>query len=183
MVVFAIGNYLLPFGRQEVHLWADLFWTLGALLAALRCFLLARTLEGPVRTAWLLFGLGCGAWFAGMLVWDYQELWLGEFTPFPGLSDLGYYLFAILFGAGLVFISGERMHTPLTLLGISQFGIFLTCIVLAHLVIFAPVLLAGEFSLLYVVSALAYPVLYMTLLAYSVVMLWRQDRGAPARLG
>lgn len=182
VVIFAVGNYLVPFSPKAVHVWADLFWTLGALIAALRCLVLARTLQGPVRTAWRLFGLGCGAWFAGMLVWDYQELWLGEFTPFPGLSDLGYYLFAILFGAGLVFIAGQRMHAPLTLLEICQFGIFLSCIVLAHLVIFAPVLLAGEFSSQYVVSALAYPVLYMTLLAYGVAMLWRMDRSAQGTL-
>ena len=180
--VFAIGAYFVPFSPRAVHVWADLFWTAGSLLAALRCFMLARTLAGPVRTAWRLFGLACGAWFAGMLVWDYQELWLGEYTPFPGLSDLGYYLFAILFGAGLVFVSGRRLYTPVTLLEISQFGIFLSCILLGHLVIFAPVLLAGEFTLLYLISALGYPVLYMTLLAYSVVLLWRQERGAPSTL-
>ena len=130
------------------------------------------------RAADRLFGLGCGAWFLGMLLWDYQELWLGEFTPFPSLSDLAFYVFLILFGTGLIFIRSERLRTPLTLLELSQFGIFLTCIVVAHLVIFAPMLHTSEHSTFYLVSALSYPVLSMALLAYSVAMLWLHGRGS-----
>ena len=181
LVIFAIGNYVLPFGKLEIHWWADLFWTAGALLTALKCFAVARSLQGSGRKAWRLFGLGCFAWFLGMLVWDVQELLLGELTPFPSLSDVGYYLFAILCGLGFLYYRSERLRTPLTLLEISQFGIFLTCIILVHLVIFATSLREIKESSLYVVSALAYPVLYMGVLIYCVATLWSGVRSTARR--
>ncbi len=175
---FAIGNYVLPFSRFEVHWWADLFWSVGALLAALKCFAAVRGLQGAVRNAWRLFGLGCFAWFIGMLFWDVQELLMDVLTPFPSLSDVGYFLFPILFGLGFLYYRSERLRSSLTLLEFSQFGIFLTCIVLVHLVIFATALREINESSFYVASALAYPVLYMGVLIYCVATLWLGVRSA-----
>lgn len=172
LAVFAIGNYLLPFGRSEIHWWADLFWTAGALLTALQCLSVTRTLQGVMRQTWRLFGLGCLFWFLGMVVWDVQELLLHEFTPFPSLSDVGYYLFALFIGLGFFYSRSEKHVAPLTLLELSQFGIFLTCIVLSHLVIFAAPLNKQDVSPLYATSALAYPVLSMSVLIYCVATLW-----------
>jgi diguanylate cyclase (GGDEF)-like protein/PAS domain S-box-containing protein len=172
LVIFAIGNYVLPFGKLQIHWWADLFWTTGSLLTALKCFAASRGLQGAGRNAWRLFGLGCFAWFLGMLAWDVQELLLGELTPFPSLSDVGYYLFGILCGLGFLYYRSERLHATLTLLEFSQFGIFLSCIILIHLVIFATAISQTTESSLYVISALAYPVLYMGVLIYCVATLW-----------
>lgn len=179
VAIFTAGNLLLPAGSQEIRWWSDLFWTAASLLATVKCFNLAAALKGSAQTAWRLFGLACSAWFVGMLIWDYQELWLNELTPFPSLSDLAFYLFLVLFGAGLVHIRSERLRTPLTLLELSQFGIFISCIVLAHLVIFAPLLQTSEHSTFYLISALSYPILSMALLAYGVAMFWLQGRDGP----
>lgn len=172
LVVFAIGNYLLPFGRSEIHWWADLFWTAGALFTALKCHSVTRALQGTMKQVWRLFGLGCLFWFLGMVVWDVQELLLHEFTPFPSLSDVGYYLFALFIGLGFFYSRSDKHVVPLTLLEFSQFGIFLTCIVLSHLVIFAAPINKVDVSALYAASALAYPVLYMSVLIYCVATLW-----------
>ncbi|MBI5039941.1 MAG: PAS domain S-box protein, partial [Gammaproteobacteria bacterium] len=179
--VFMLGNSLLPRTPDIIHGWADLFWTAGALFTALRCFVTARRQTGNEARAWRLFGLACMTWFGGMLVWDYQELVLGRYTPFPSWPDLGYYLFAVLFGAGLVQYRGGGPRVPVTLLELSQFGIFLCCIALVHLVIFATPLQARESTPLLVASALAYPVLYMALLIHGVATLWLRLRGPTRR--
>jgi diguanylate cyclase (GGDEF)-like protein/PAS domain S-box-containing protein len=179
VALFAAGNLLLPAGSQEIRWWSNLLWTAGSLLTSIKCFTTARELGGSAQTAWRLFGLACGTWLVGTLIWSYQELWLHELTPFPALSDAFYYLFLILFGAGLVFIRDERLRTPLTLLELSQFGIFISCIVLAHLVIFAPLLEESEHTPFYLICALTYPILSMALLAYSVAMLWLRGHEGP----
>lgn len=179
VAIFATGNLLFAAGSQEIRWWSDLFWTAASLLTAIKCFRLSGILQGSAQTAWRLFAAACGSWFVGMLIWGFQELWLNELTPFPSLSDLAFYLFLILCGAGLVHIRGERLRAPLTLLELSQFGIFLSCIVLAHLVIFAPLLQTSGHPTFYLVSALSYPILSMALLAYGVAMFWLQGRDGP----
>lgn len=183
ITVFTIGTYIWPFSDSGLQVWTNLLWIAASLFAGLRCLILARRLNGAARRAWALFGLGCLAWFGGMLIWTWQELWMGQTTPFPGISDIGFHTLALFFGAGLILLSSDRLRAPVTLLEISQFGIFLSCIVLAHLVIFAPVLIGGEFSQLYVFIALGYPVSYMTLLAYSVALIMRRQHLASGTFG
>ncbi len=174
--VFMLGKHLFLLDQHAIHWWSDMFWTAAAGITALRCFKTARRQTGAEAQAWRLFGLGCLAWFGGMLAWDYQELVLGVYTPFPALSDLGYYLFAVLFGIGFVHYHGSGPRPP-SLLELSQFGIFICCIVLSHLVIFAVPLQTQETTTLYLAGALAYPALYMALLIHSVTTLWLRVRG------
>ncbi len=176
--VFMLGKHLFPLDEHALHWWADMFWTAAAGFTALRCFKTARRQIGSEAQAWRLFGLGCLAWFGGMLAWDYQELVLGIYTPFPSLSDLGYYLFAVLFGMGFVhYYHGSGPRARLSLLELSQFGIFICCIVLSHLAIFAVPLQTQETTTLYLAGVLAYPALYMALLIHSVTTLWLRVRG------
>jgi diguanylate cyclase (GGDEF)-like protein/PAS domain S-box-containing protein len=175
--VFMLGKHLFSLQEHALHWWADMFWTAAAGFTALRCFTTARRQTGTEMQAWRLFGLGCLAWFGGMLAWDYQELVLGIYTPFPSWSDLGYYLFAALFGMGFVHYHGSGPRAPLSLLEFSQFGIFICCIVLSHLVIFAVPLQTQETTTLYLAGVLAYPALYMALLIHSVTTLWQHVRG------
>ena len=80
LMLFAIGNYLLPLGRLPTHWWSDVFWTVASLAAALKCFAASRAAAAPLRRSWQLFALACFSWFVGMLIWDYQELVLHRFT-------------------------------------------------------------------------------------------------------
>lgn len=170
--IFAFGNYVLPLGKTEVHWWSDLAWATASLLAAWRCFRAADKLHGHEGKAWRLFGLGCLAWFLGILYWDYQELVMGQVTPFPEISDIGFLSFAPLFAAGLLYYRSEAPSTSFKIMEFSQLGIFIACLVAAHIVIFYEPLSHADLSILYRVTALAYPVLYMALMVQAVSLLW-----------
>ena len=181
LALFAIGQYVLPLGKVQTHWWSDLFWTVAALATALRCLSSARAVSGTLRRAWQLFAVGCFSWFLGMLIWDYQELVLHRFTPFPAWSDTFYLLFAVFMALGIFFYRARPAGLSLTLLEVSRFGVFLSCIVIAHLAVFAEPLRQVEFPSLYVAAALSYPVAFMSLLVYAVAALWLQVQGPPRR--
>ncbi|MBI3576074.1 MAG: PAS domain S-box protein, partial [Gammaproteobacteria bacterium] len=172
LAVFSIGHYLVPLSPIARLWWADSFWTAAALLAAVRCFVTARHRSGHRRQAWRLFALGCLAWFGGMLMWDYMELIAGRITPFPAPSDFGYLLFVPFFSAGLLLYRTESPGTSFRLFDLSQLGVFVACIVIVHIVLFYQSALDLKQPTLYLVTALAYPVLYMTLLVQAVAHLW-----------
>jgi diguanylate cyclase (GGDEF)-like protein/PAS domain S-box-containing protein len=181
LAVFSIGHYLLPLSSAARLWWADSFWTAAALLAAIRCHATARHHTGHRRHAWQLFALGCLAWFGGMLVWDYMELVAGRVTPFPAPSDFGYLLFAPFFSAGLLLYRTESPGTSFRLLDLSQLGVFVACIVIIHIVLFYQSALDLKQPTLYLVTALAYPVLYMALLVQAVAYLWTTPPGTARR--
>ena len=61
----------------------DVTWAIASALASLACFETARSLSGRARTTSRLMAFGCGAWFAGQIVWNYHELWRGQLPGFP----------------------------------------------------------------------------------------------------
>jgi diguanylate cyclase (GGDEF)-like protein/PAS domain S-box-containing protein len=180
LVVFCIGHYLLPLPPAARLWWADFFWTATALLAAIRCLATSRYHTGHLRHAWRFFALGCFAWFGGMLIWDYMELVAGNITPFPAPSDFGYLLFAPFFSAGLLFYRTDSPGASFRLLDLSQLGVFIACIAIVHVVLFHHAVSDLKQPTLYLATALAYPVLYMTLLVQAVANLGAQPPG-PAR--
>jgi diguanylate cyclase (GGDEF)-like protein/PAS domain S-box-containing protein len=181
VAVFVAGRLALAANTYALHWWTDLFWVAASLLAALKCFAVARHVSSAARTAWWMFGAGCFAWCMGMLLWSYMELALGEVTPFPWWSDLGFLLFAPLVSTGLFFYRSERAGMSLTLMEISQLGAFICWIVLLHILVFHEPLATLGLPPLYRLTALAYPALYMALLAQVVVSLTSSLRGAPRR--
>ena len=173
VAVFALGDYALPFRDQGRHLWVDLWWTAAALLTGLRCFATARVLDhnNHAGKAWTMFGWGCMTWAAGMVAWDYRELIMKDITPFPALSDVGYLGFALLFAVGVLLYRPRAPSVPFALMEFSQLGIFIACIVAVHTVILYAPLTELEQPVVYLITALAYPVLYTALLIHSVVSL------------
>lgn len=172
LLVFAVGNYFLPLSELQTHWWANSFWTVAALVTGVKCLMTARLTSGNLRLAWSLFGLAALTWFGGMLIWDYQELVLKQYTPFPYWSDAGFLGFGVLMAAGLLCYHAATLRMPITLLEISQLGIFVSSILIIHLAIFAePVRqLSAQVELLS--AALAYPVIYMALLVYALAIFW-----------
>jgi diguanylate cyclase (GGDEF)-like protein/PAS domain S-box-containing protein len=179
--LFAIGNYALPLGQLPKHWWSDLFWTVAALAAALKCSAASRAATSTLRRAWQLFALACFSWFVGMLIWDYQELVLHQFTPFPAWSDGFYFLFAVFMALGVFFYRDGTPGLSLTLLEFSQLGVLVSCIVAAHLAVFAQPLRMADQTTLYVAMALSYPIVFMSLLVYAVGALWLRVRGVARR--
>lgn len=173
ILIFALGNYVLPLSKTAVHWWADLAWTLMSAVAAWRCFRAASALQDHEAKAWRLFGWGCLAWFLGMLYWDFRELVMGQVTPFPEISDIGFLALAPLFAAGLLYYyRGEAPTVSFTIMEISQLGIIFACIIAAHVVILYGPLSREDLSVLYRLAAVAYPVLYMGLLVQAIYSLW-----------
>jgi diguanylate cyclase (GGDEF)-like protein/PAS domain S-box-containing protein len=181
LAVFAIGNYVLPLGRLPTHWWSDVFWTVASLAAALKCFAASRAASPPLRRSWQLFALACFSWFVGMLIWDYQELVLHQFTPFPAWPDAFYFLFAVFMALGVFFYRDGTPGLSVTLLEASQLGIFVSCIVIAHLAVFAQPLRMVAEPTLYVAVALSYPIVFMSLLVYAVAALGLRVRGTARR--
>lgn len=176
VVTFAVGAYALPLSKEARYLWVDGFWTLVSLLTGLRCFATARSLESDERKAWWMFGWGCIAWFLGMLIWDYYELVLGELTPFPALSDVGFLGAAFFFAAGVLFYRAKAPSAPFALMEFSQVGIFIACLIAAHIVILYGPLTELDEPPVYWLTALAYPVLYVALMVYAVASTWLYAR-------
>jgi diguanylate cyclase (GGDEF)-like protein/PAS domain S-box-containing protein len=172
VAVFVIGHYLvLP--PSMARWWADLSWTLVSLVAAIECLRTARTLSGHQRRAWLCFGAGCLAWFAGMLVWDYRELIQRELTPFPDYSDAGFMALAPLYVLGLIYMSARR-GLDLTLKDLADLGVIATVVALGSWLAFGGLLHKPGLSVMYRGLALAWPVLHLTAFVFAMLVLLRR---------
>ncbi|MBK3528558.1 phosphodiesterase, partial [Streptomyces sp. MBT72] len=66
----------------------------AALVAAVSCFLYARTGAGRLRPAWLLFSLSSLMAACGNAVWGWYEVILGVPVPTPSLADVFFLCFA-----------------------------------------------------------------------------------------
>lgn len=171
IVLFAFGSYVLDL-PDVVRRWlVNLSWTLAALLAGIICLAVARQLADADRQAWRYYGYGCLAWFAGMLIWAYYELIEQQATPFPALSDLGFLGFAPLFLLGLMSEFTRMAGKQLTLKHISDVGLIICAVTMACIIGFNHDVLNAEHSLIYRITALAFPVLYISIFIYALLIL------------
>ena len=77
--------------RRTLIIISDICWGWAAGFAAFACFVSARrAATSQLRRAWQWIGAGCGAFFAGQLVWTYYDLWHGAPRPYPSLADIGF---------------------------------------------------------------------------------------------
>jgi diguanylate cyclase (GGDEF)-like protein/PAS domain S-box-containing protein len=182
VAVFAIGNYRFGFSQWTIHWWADLGWTLASLFTGLKCLQTAKHQHGPYRKAWRFVGAGCLVWFAGMLVWDYQELVVHQITPFPALSDIAYLATALLWMVGMLWYRADAPTAPVTLKQICNLGIILSAIAIVVPVILSGSLRASTGSRPYLTTAVAYPVVYGAALVFGLACLWLYVWGAQRRV-
>jgi diguanylate cyclase (GGDEF)-like protein/PAS domain S-box-containing protein len=182
VLVFVLGQWVLAEESEPLYWWTDLAWTLVSGLAALSAFAAARRLGPAAGRAWWLIGAGNLAWAGGMLIWSYREVIVGEATPFPGAADVGFLLWAPLVSLGLVLYQGRPRGVSFTLMELSQLGIFVSGILLAHVILLFERIASLPGETLYLATALAYPVLYMTVMVQAVSLLsaWRSVAGRRA---
>lgn len=165
LITFSILIYVVvAYGFEKsdfvTHLWSDLFWTIAALLTALRCLKTARLEKAHIKQAWLFFSYANFSWFVGMLIWSYLELVSGVAVPFPSLADVFFIGFAVFMLIGLIHYRSSARSVPLTLKQISELGLILTTILISlFLTLSAPIRELDE-SFLYLAVSLSYPVLY-----------------------
>ena len=175
-VLFLFSHYTVILDQVTKHWVANIVWTLASLGATAACFLTARRLTGRERTAWILFGLAAGSWFLGQLVWDYLELFAGELTPFPALSDLGYSMLAPLIAAGVLVYTARTPTVAMTVKSLADYGILAVAVLLGCLVVFFDVAQDPEISPLYKFVAFGYPVLFKSALLFCAVRVLRAPR-------
>ncbi|MFG2428023.1 EAL domain-containing protein [Streptomyces sp. NPDC048590] len=91
---YAVGA-AVGWGSPEVALFmGDFGLSVAALIAAVSCFLYARTGGSRLRPAWLLFALSSFMAAGGNAVWGWYEVVLGRPVPTPSLADLFFLCFA-----------------------------------------------------------------------------------------
>ncbi|MFI1015583.1 putative bifunctional diguanylate cyclase/phosphodiesterase [Streptomyces sp. NPDC020965] len=85
----------LGWGSRELSLiMGDFGLSAGALVAAVSCFLYARTSPPRLRPAWLLFALSSFMASAGNAVWGWYEVVLDREVPSLSIADLFFLCFA-----------------------------------------------------------------------------------------
>ncbi len=75
---------------------------LAAVAAAAGCLAAARSSRAQRRAAWGWLAAGCLSWATGQTVWSFYEVVLHREAPFPSPADVGFLLFPVLAGVGLV---------------------------------------------------------------------------------
>ena len=173
IVIFLIVSRYLSLSESFAHWWTDMAWTIFCGLATYACFNAYRHCTGQRKIAWLYFTAANLSWFIGIVIWDYLELIEKIVTPFPAYSDVGFTLMAPLYIIGIVYYRRDTVQATNTLLQISKLGILITCLCIIHIVIFADPIRKLDESILYILNALAYAVLYIACFIYALLSLWQ----------
>ena len=176
-MAYGVGDIGLRDHQTFVHWWANIGWTLISFLSAAKCFHTARRSHQRHRArAFAFFGAGCASWFLGMLVWNYLELVVGEFTPFPAVSELGFLGLVPPFLLGFYEYGRGERDAPLGLKLVGDYGVTLAAMVMITAVLYY-VPARGHASALYVACALGYPVLHFSALSFALVSYWQREWG------
>lgn len=179
--VFWLGDALIADSGRLQRWWSDLGWTLASGAAGLLCLKTSFGLRGTQRRAWLLYGAACLAWFAGMLIWSYQDLAQGRETPFPGPADIAFLAFAPLFMVGLIYHATTYPSAVFTVRNLADVGLIVCAALIATAIVLVEPLRDQSVSSAYRLTARAYPVLYGSTFLFSVLVLLRH--GALQRRG
>ncbi len=176
VAIFALGAALTE--GFAGHLWANLWWTAASAVAAVACFITARRVTVPHRrAAWWWFGAGAASWFGGMLIWSTEELVFGNVTPFPSVADI---LFDGIAPCAMIacarYGAGQR-SVALTFKQLGDLAVIGCVLVLAAtLALYGPVVASAD-DAVYVLAALAYPVLHGSALIFGLFCWWHHVAG------
>jgi len=156
--------------------WSDIAWSIASGAAALRTFQVARTCTGNTRKGWFLISAANFAWFIGILNWDFHEIILGDTTPYPGIPDIGFMAFAILMIPGLYQLrSSEYKQSSYKIIQVGKLGIVAISLLITHMVFFNVPLQTLESSTLYKVTAIAYPIVYISAFFFTASLFWHKS--------
>ncbi len=154
---FAIG---MPAEGEARHWWVDGAWTFTYLATTLISLLAAARLQGRDRVAWACFAAASGSWFVAQLIWDYYELIAHISTPFPAISDLFYLIFGPAYAIGLMYFGEKPSGASLGPKLVSQMIMVGAAVFVAIGLHVSEAIVASTDGLLYVMTAVAYPLLY-----------------------
>ncbi|MCX5204028.1 EAL domain-containing protein [Streptomyces sp. NBC_00237] len=90
---YAAGSFLGWGSKQLAHIMGDFGLAVAALVAAVSCYLYARTRESRFRPAWLLFSASSLMAACGNAVWGWYEVVLRDPVPALSLANLFFLCF------------------------------------------------------------------------------------------
>lgn len=112
-LAYISGLFVFERGTWSGHAWTDLFWLAAGVAATIYSIRAWRNVRDPrVRHGWLWLSLANAFWSLGALIWAWDELALGNYSPSPGLSDLGPLGFGILSVVGMVLLFRPKEKRP-----------------------------------------------------------------------
>ena len=167
------------FAQGLAAMWVtDLAWTLAAFVAAFGCFQAALDLTPRhLQRAWFLFGIAFGCWFAGQVIWDWNELVRGIAVPYPSLSDIFYTAFGIVSCAALFALRVPQPARPLTPRNLGNLCLIVCSLAVATVTaLFEPVA-ASQDSILYVGIAVLQVLSLIVPFVLSIYFLWSHRWG------
>jgi diguanylate cyclase (GGDEF)-like protein len=146
----ALGLRWIPTGPEKgLHL---IVMGAGAALCLLRA-----ALRRDERTAWILLGLGVGAWTFGEMYFT-AVLWSDSSPPVPSPADAGYLALPPFVFLGLLTLARSRVRGISPTLWVDGITAGLTAGALSAAVVFGPILRSVNGLNLAVITNLLYPV-------------------------
>lgn len=170
--VFVAGYSAFEPGSFAIHAWTNGAWLLASLGCGLQQLWLATQLRKRDRRAWLLLAAGSLVWFAGEVIWSFQETVLGEITPFPSLADLGWLGCVPFYVAGLVQLGAKPNYQAIGVKQLCYFTLIAATLYAVLGVGLYDAILASGLHHFAALVAIGYPVLHASLFLFGVVTLW-----------
>jgi len=172
IALFFFVSRFITVNDTFLYWWTDISWTLFSGLAGWKCLQVARLNKSSRRIAWYYFAAANFSWFFGILIWDYLELIKQITTPFPAYSDIGFSIMAPLFILGIVHYQRDLEKSISSAIQFSKLGILVSCLLIIHIISFDEPIRQLNESLIYLLVALNYPILYLTSFIYALLFFW-----------
>ena len=174
-----VGSLRLPgLGDEAITLISNLGQLAAVAAASVLCWVASRADERHPR-AWRWLSLGVGAWAAGQIVWTGYEV-RGTEVPFPSLSDVGFLVFPIASGIGLLLWLGSQSTIAARARDVLDGAIIaLSLLVLSWVTSLGSVVAEGGSDWLATALSMAYPigdVILGTLVLLAVARGRREER-------
>ncbi|MEU1852003.1 EAL domain-containing protein [Streptomyces sp. NPDC019990] len=173
---YAVGS-AFGWGSHRVALiMGDFGLSAAAAVAAVSCFLCARSRRTRFRSAWLLFGLSSAMASLGNLVWGWYEVVLGVPVPSPSYADLFFLCFAPPAIVGLLVLA-KRPATKAgwVCLGLDAWLIGGSLLTLAWSLALAQAAKSEGPGVAHIALSLAYPLLDIALVSMVLALHFRRS--------
>lgn len=176
IVLFSVVSYIWRNDTAVIFFWSNFFWVGAGLAATLRCFKTSRAVEAcRSKKAWRWFGYGAASWTLGIMLFawiNYHQI--GSFS-FPDISTYFLLAFVPCCFLGVINYRGESSQKGSRLQNICDIGISFSVMAIVCLVLYYRPIKSFEGSSYYLIMALMYVLLFISLLVFSTLQV-RESR-------
>ncbi|MFI1887076.1 putative bifunctional diguanylate cyclase/phosphodiesterase [Streptomyces jumonjinensis] len=175
---YAVGAAFGWGSRELAVIMGDFGLSAGALVAAVSCFLYARSSPPRVRPAWLLFALSSAMACAGNAVWGWYEVVLDRRVPSLSIADLFFLCFAPPAIIGLLVLAKRPVtRSGWVCLGLDAWLIGGSLLTLSWSLALAHTTRVQGESVAPAALSLAYPLLDIVLVSMVLALHFRRSSG------